>query len=411
MEFQTMSRKLVQLGLCLVALAMSAAAQVTGSGSANQIPVFTGTSTISGNSNITSVNGNVGIGTTSPGALLDVSGGGANIDVHGSYNANLSLIPSGTGAQTYIISAQGAGASLPAGQLDFYDQTTNTNVMALSGGNVGIGTTNPQALLYIVSGLNELGFTPSGSLLSNGGNGSILSNRFTANGNSHAEAARIELGLTDGSSGYNAGSIGFLTAPDTGGNPAVLTRMYISQNGNVGIGTVSPGAALEVNGTALVDNGLYFPGSSTPQTQPWTGVLCGGDYAEAVDASGDRKHYEPGDVLILASEGTGEVEKSDEPYSTLVAGIYATRPGAIGRRQTLPESADEVPMAMVGIVPTKVTTENGPIRRGDLLVSSSKMGYAMKGTDRSRMLGAVLGKAMGSLDAGTGVIEVLVTLQ
>jgi hypothetical protein len=35
----------------------------------------------------------------------------------------------------------------------------------------------------------------------------------------------------------------------------------------------------------------------------------------------------------------------------------------------------------------------------------------MKGTDRGRMLGAVVGKAMGSQPAGTGVIEVLVTLQ
>jgi hypothetical protein len=35
----------------------------------------------------------------------------------------------------------------------------------------------------------------------------------------------------------------------------------------------------------------------------------------------------------------------------------------------------------------------------------------MKGTDRSRMLGTVIGKAMGKLDSGTGVIEVLVTLQ
>ena len=68
-------------------------------------------------------------------------------------------------------------------------------------------------------------------------------------------------------------------------------------------------------------------------------------------------------------------------------------------------------MAMVGVVPTKVTVENGAIHRGDLLVSSSVPGYAMKGTDRSRMLGAVIGKAMGSLDSGSGVIEVLVTLQ
>lgn len=74
-------------------------------------------------------------------------------------------------------------------------------------------------------------------------------------------------------------------------------------------------------------------------------------------------------------------------------------------------SAGEVPMAMVGRVPTRVSAENGPIQVGDLLVSSSTPGYAMKGTDRSRMLGAVVGKALGSLSSGTGIMEVLVTLQ
>ena len=68
-------------------------------------------------------------------------------------------------------------------------------------------------------------------------------------------------------------------------------------------------------------------------------------------------------------------------------------------------------MAMIGIVPTKVSAENGPIKRGDLLVTSSIPGYAMKGTDRSRMLGAVIGKSLGNLDAGTGVVEALITLQ
>jgi hypothetical protein len=35
----------------------------------------------------------------------------------------------------------------------------------------------------------------------------------------------------------------------------------------------------------------------------------------------------------------------------------------------------------------------------------------MKGTDRSKMLGAVLGKGLESLQEGTGLIQVLVTLQ
>jgi hypothetical protein len=173
-----------------------------------------------------------------------------------------------------------------------------------------------------------------------------------------------------------------------------------------------------VNGTAKIDStlqvsssGITFPGSTTPQTTPWTGVLCGGDYAEAVNPADSKENYEPGDVLVITSSERGDIQKSTEPYATTVAGIFATRPGVIGRRQTLPIDGNELPMAMVGIVPTKVTTENGPIHRGDLLVTSSRPGYAMKGTDRTRMLGAVIGKAMGSLGEGDGVLEVLVTLQ
>jgi len=38
-------------------------------------------------------------------------------------------------------------------------------------------------------------------------------------------------------------------------------------------------------------------------------------------------------------------------------------------------------------------------------------GYAMKGTDGNRMMGAVIGKALAPLKADFGVIEVLVSLQ
>jgi hypothetical protein len=196
--------------------------------------------------------------------------------------------------------------------------------------------------------------------------------------------------------------LGFFTA---GGSSE---RLRITQDGNVGIGTTVPAAKLEING------GLRFTGDAagTVQTTAWTGVLCGGDYAESVDVTGERRRYEPGDVLVVDSASADRVTKSTEAYSTAVAGIYATKPGVIGRRSTYPDKAkEEIPMAMLGIVPAKVSTENGPVHRGDLLVTSSKPGYLMKGTDRSRMLGAIVGKAWGTLNAGTGVIEVLVSLQ
>jgi hypothetical protein len=63
----------------------------------------------------------------------------------------------------------------------------------------------------------------------------------------------------------------------------------------------------------------------------------------------------------------------------------------------------------VGIVPCKVSAENGPISPGDLLVTSSTPGHAMRDADPA--VGTVLGKALEEMPSGTGVIKVLVTLQ
>ena len=94
---------------------------------------------------------------------------------------------------------------------------------------------------------------------------------------------------------------------------------------------------------------------------------------------------------------------------------------AVSRAQGVdPESADasplalgamldEVPLAVVGIVPCKATAQNGPIRPGDLLVTSSVPGHAMRDDDPRN--GTIVGKALEPLDSGTGVIRVLVTLQ
>ena len=180
----------------------------------------------------------------------------------------------------------------------------------------------------------------------------------------------------------------------------------------VGIGTITPPAyKLDVAGVVNAQAGVRFPDGNI-QTVAYTGT-CGADYAEAVDVTADRTKYEPGDVLVIDPKAPGKFLKSNQAYSALVAGIYSTKPGFVGRLTPADAktNASEVPMAMVGRVPTKVSAENGPIQVGDLLVASSTMGYAMKGTDRDKMLGAVVGKALGSLDSVTGVIDVLVTLQ
>ncbi len=137
----------------------------------------------------------------------------------------------------------------------------------------------------------------------------------------------------------------------------------------------------------------------------------GADYAESVSVRGNRDEYHPGDVLVIDPESDRRFTLSTEAYSTRVAGVFSTRPGIVGSKHPLEESPEEIPLAMIGIVPCRVSAENGPIRRGDLLVTSSTPGYAMHGTDRPRMTGAIVGKALQNLDAGIGVIEIMVSLE
>jgi hypothetical protein len=137
----------------------------------------------------------------------------------------------------------------------------------------------------------------------------------------------------------------------------------------------------------------------------------GADFAESVAVRGPRTDYEPGDVMVVDPDHDRQFQLSSEPYSTRVAGIYSTKPGVLGSKHGLDPSDDEIPLAMVGIVPCHVTTENGAIHRGDILVSSTTRGHAMLGTDRTRLTGAIVGKALQNLESGSGTIEIMVTLQ
>jgi hypothetical protein len=136
-----------------------------------------------------------------------------------------------------------------------------------------------------------------------------------------------------------------------------------------------------------------------------------GDVAEYMRVSGNTS---PGTVLVIGKGGV--LQPSATVYDTHVAGIVSTTPGiSLGTKDT--GNVGEAQVAVAGKVPCKVDTTNGPIYEGDLLTTSSSPGYAMKaspviinGTEIYRP-GTILGKAMGSLESGTGTIEVIVTLQ
>ncbi len=140
----------------------------------------------------------------------------------------------------------------------------------------------------------------------------------------------------------------------------------------------------------------------------------GADYAESIHAV-NRAQLHPGDVLSIAPSHGYAVAKSSRPYSQLVVGVYSTKPAvlAVGSQGVDASLSGQVPVAMMGVVPTKVTAAGGAIRPGDLLTTSRVPGYAMKA--KATMVrgisiypqGTIVGKALQSLGHGQGVIEVM----
>jgi hypothetical protein len=129
------------------------------------------------------------------------------------------------------------------------------------------------------------------------------------------------------------------------------------------------------------------------------------DFAEMLSAVGG---LEPGDVLAIGPDGL--LVRSSEAYQTTVVGVYSTRPGFVGGMPVSGETAGKVPLAVVGVVPVKASSEGGAIRPGDLLSASNAPGHAMKAKPDAPQ-GTVIGKALEGMDSDIGVILVLVTLQ
>jgi hypothetical protein len=408
---------LAWLGLTMMAVAAAAQTTVTTSGgTTNTVPVFTGSATV-GNSPISVSGSNVGIGITNPGTLLTFPDGLSDKVQFNGNNANqykVGITPSVNGGDAMLKFTAGATSS---GEFGFYN-SAGLRMIITNTGNIGIGTANPGSTSYGGTYPKfEVAVTAESPLTVSGPVGTHKDFQLwdTTNGTGHIWSMR----------GSPGGTPDALMEYYYNGTTWVGPNFTIATTGNVGIGTTSPGANapsgvsgtfLEVNGNVMLTQGgsgkLVFPDGTT-QTTAFIPANCGADYAESVGVSGDRTAYEPGDILVIDPNAPGKFLKSNQAYSTLVAGIYSTKPGFIGRLEPASAKTDatEVPMAMVGRVPTKVSAENGPIHVGDLLVTSSTMGYAMKGTDHDKMLGAVVGKALAPLDSGTGVIMVLVNVQ
>jgi hypothetical protein len=196
-------------------------------------------------------NGNVGIGTTAPTRTLEVVG----IIKATSFEGNGAGLTGLTGIDSSKVLKSG----------DTMTGTLTNTAGAIFGGNVGIGTTSPNASLEVVGNI----YISNGSVLA--GSASTAS---TFNPTYNASAiGQWSLTLATWSGAQGQGGSG-----DIMFSPLGSERMRLLANGNVGIGTSAPTRTLEVNGIVKATS---FEGSGAALTgvlsNDITKVLKSGD--------------------------------------------------------------------------------------------------------------------------------------
>jgi len=210
---------------------VTAAAQVTGSGTTSFVPLWTDNSTL-GNSTIFETQGMIGIGTDSPTATLNVIG------------------PDGTNGNAPTVLGIIGGKGFPGGGSGSPIQLTAGN-----GGNLGIGGS-----IGLTAGNGGEGFLGAGAggpiVFTAGTGGTALENYDTGGG-----PGSIQITGGTGGRGGKGGTGGLIALqPGAGGRGHAADGangwlLLAPSGGNVGIGESSPAHTLEikVGGTTLAD--------------------------------------------------------------------------------------------------------------------------------------------------------------
>lgn len=187
---------------------------------------------------------------------------------------------------------------------------------------------------------------------------------------------------------------------ESGGKAALLA---------LGFGTGATNYGVEARSSST--HGVYADGATYGFYTP-DKIFAGAGYSDIAEHMPAADDVAAGDVVIIDPDHDERVIKSYKANDPTVAGVISTAPAMLIGKADSPS-----PLALAGRVPVKVSAENGPIQRGDLLTTAATPGHAMKATPvlvngfPFYTPGTIIGKAMGELETGVGTIIVLVMLQ
>ena len=307
---------------------------VTGTGTTNYLPKFSGTSTLS-NSLIYDNGTNVGIGTTDPFQKLTVTNG-------------LSIISGAASTGTLYFSDATSGAGSYVGNITYnhnvdtmsFVVNADAKMIINSSGNLGIGDAAPGTKLSVV-GNATIGYAsgqtaPANGLIVNGnvGIGTTSPGKLLeiSGGNGHGLAVRP--GNTVWQSGLVIGTAGgtaewAVRSTGTSVNTFEIANVYqggtaaisITQVGNVGIGTTGPAVNLHVSGGASAGFSLTSGASESRYIGFYSGSSASDHNALAWDVANDLRL---GTITSTAFAGFNELVR----VTTLGnVGIGTTDPG------------------------------------------------------------------------------------
>jgi hypothetical protein len=268
-------------------------------------------------------------------------------------------------------------------QSSFWLSNDGGQTIFTNASRVGIGTTEPGVELLPGTGVMHVAGTASAYVLEAEDNG---------------QERRYTISLSSG---------GKLAIKDSLVSGPAATRFVVDANGNVGIGARNPQAKLDVAG-----NATFADQVSVPVLQ----ITGGSDLSEQFDIRSNQTDLlpSPGMVACIDYEHPGELVICGQAYDRTVAGIVSgaggVKPGML-MGQADSEANGTYPVALTGRVYVWADASSNPIQPGDLLTTSDNLGHAMKVADYERAQGAILGKAMSSLNEGQGLVLVLISLQ